>query len=121
MGKKYNNELNTKEWKLKRLKVLKRDNYKCVECGNTNNLHVHHNYYTNGKKAWEYPLNAFKTLCHLCHETHHKNNNIVIKNVCVNKSRLDRDLERINKMKLSLSSKDLEIQKRYDKLRNQLK
>lgn len=30
-------------------------------------LHVHHKYYLIGKEAWEYPDQAYKTLCNECH------------------------------------------------------
>lgn len=115
MSKKYNKELNSKEWKLKRLEVLQRDKYKCLECGISENLHVHHNYYTNGKKAWEYPLKAFKTLCNKCHKKHHEENKIVVKSLVKQKSRKDRNKDRIDKMILNLSAKDLELHKRYMK------
>lgn len=69
----YREQLKTEHWKLKRLKVLKRDNFKCVECGSTEKLEAHHNYYSNGKMAWEYPMTALKTLCNTCHNNFHDN------------------------------------------------
>jgi hypothetical protein len=34
-------------------------------------LHVHHNYYQDEKLPWDYPDNALKTLCWICHEKFH--------------------------------------------------
>lgn len=34
-------------------------------------LNVHHNYYTRGKKPWEYPDDALVTLCEDCHKKRH--------------------------------------------------
>lgn len=47
----------------------------------TKGLHIHHNYYQIGKLAWEYPLNAFTTLCWNCHETLHKDCEIEIRDI----------------------------------------
>ena len=43
-------------------------------------LHIHHKYYINGKKAWEYNNEALITLCYSCHEELHKNETIAIYN-----------------------------------------
>lgn len=40
------------------------------------NLHVHHNYYQQGKLAWEYPDDALSTLCWSCHEELHRNGTV---------------------------------------------
>lgn len=40
------------------------------------NLHVHHTYYQEGLKAWEYPDNSLQTLCWECHENLHKNTSV---------------------------------------------
>lgn len=56
--------------------VLKRDNYKCRNCGSTENLHVHHEYGYYGNLRAKIPLQNwpwrnFKqqmiTLCGSCH------------------------------------------------------
>lgn len=72
----YNELLQTKEWKAKRQSILKRDNNKCVFCGRTNNLQVHHKYYSkypNGRMVtpWNYPDDALITLCKECHSKVH--------------------------------------------------
>ena len=47
---------------------MKRDKFKCTECGDKENmLQVHHKMYLNGKKVWEYPNELLVTLCKDCH------------------------------------------------------
>jgi len=56
-------------WQKKRLEVLQRDEFTCVDCGNKEQtLHVHHKYYRRGADPWDYPDDALKTLCEDCHE-----------------------------------------------------
>lgn len=38
-----------------------------------NKLHVHHKFYDKSKLPWEYPYDAFQTLCWECHEKLHQN------------------------------------------------
>lgn len=73
----YDDLLQRDEWKDKRLKILNRDNNRCVYCGSNANLNVHHKYYyayPNGRKVepWNYPDNALITLCENCHHKVHK-------------------------------------------------
>ena len=73
----YSDLLNTEEWRNKRLKIIKRDNYRCVYCGRRHaKLHVHHKYYSaypNGVLVdpWNYPDDALITLCVYCHQRVH--------------------------------------------------
>lgn len=39
-------------------------------------LNVHHKYYIRGKNPWEYPDDAFVTLCDKCHQKRHQNGSI---------------------------------------------
>jgi hypothetical protein len=39
-------------------------------------LHVHHKYYQDGKKPWQYPNEALITLCWSCHQKEHKEKKI---------------------------------------------
>ena len=69
----YEDLLKTEEWREKRQKILNRDNNKCVYCGKTHNLQVHHKYYSkypNGFRVypWNYPDDALITLCDECHK-----------------------------------------------------
>ena len=57
----------SKEYKAFRKQVLQRDNYKCIKCGETENLQIHHI-----KPTKDYPelimdLDNVQTLCLLCH------------------------------------------------------
>jgi hypothetical protein len=65
----YKELLKHPNWQRMRLKVLERDDFTCRECKSTSDtLHVHHLSYEYGKDPWDYPLENFITLCHLCHE-----------------------------------------------------
>jgi 5-methylcytosine-specific restriction endonuclease McrA len=59
----------TKEWKELRDRVLKRDEYKCVECGSTNHLIAHHEIPREDGGA-DHESNL-KTLCNSCHYKAH--------------------------------------------------
>jgi 5-methylcytosine-specific restriction endonuclease McrA len=56
-------------WKLQRKVVLKRDGYRCVKCGATKGLQVHH------IKKWEGESDNFLenliTICSICHHKLH--------------------------------------------------
>lgn len=55
-------------WQRKRLKILDRDNFTCLQCSDTlSNLQIHHNYYEPNTLPWDYPDLCFETLCDLCH------------------------------------------------------
>jgi len=43
------------------------------------NLHIHHKYYQENYRAWEYPNDALITLCWFCHEALHKETEIEIR------------------------------------------
>lgn len=77
----YEDLLKTEEWREKRQKILNRDNNKCVYCGKTHNLQVHHKYYSkypNGFRVypWNYPDDALITLCDECHKKVHNKKKI---------------------------------------------
>ena len=73
----YSDLLHTAEWRNKRERILKRDNYRCVYCGRRHvKLHVHHKYYSaypNGALVdpWNYPDDALITLCAYHHQRIH--------------------------------------------------
>lgn len=67
----YKAQLQTKNWKLKRGEVLKRDNYTCQVCQSTSNLQVHHTHYFKSARAWEYENIWLVTLCGDCHSEEH--------------------------------------------------
>ena len=77
----YEDLLKTEEWREKRQTILNRDNNKCVYCGKTHNLQVHHKYYSkypNGFRVypWNYPDDALITLCDECHKKVHNKKKI---------------------------------------------
>jgi len=55
-------------WKSKREQALKRDGYKCTNCGNTASLQVHHITY---KNLFNEQPSDLQTLCRDCHESVH--------------------------------------------------
>lgn len=72
MGTKYEQLLFDPRWQKKRLEILKRDDWRCVRCGNnTETLHVHHAYYTRGVDPWDHPADCLSTLCESCHNIEH--------------------------------------------------
>ena len=79
--------LNSPLWKMKRLNIIKRDKYKCSNCGAKESLIVHHKQYHFFKKRnmlalpWEYEDKYLVTLCKKCHEIGHKSFNIPTKQV----------------------------------------
>lgn len=65
----YWEKLKDPQWQKKRLEILQRDEFTCVDCGSKDQtLHVHHTYYRRGADPWDYPDESFKTLCEDCHE-----------------------------------------------------
>jgi hypothetical protein len=59
-------------WQKLRLHILRRDNFKCVDCKSFNKtLHVHHLKYNKSGFIWEVPLFYLVTLCEDCHSIEH--------------------------------------------------
>jgi 5-methylcytosine-specific restriction endonuclease McrA len=116
---KYKDLLLSEKWMEKRLKVFKRDGYKCQRCGANKSLNCHHTYYTSGKKPWEYPLSALLTLCKDCHTRLHSETKIQTRSSKGNEKSTNESKKQRNIRKLysSLGDKDIEIQKRYDALK----
>jgi hypothetical protein len=68
----YARALQHPKWQKKRLKVFERDNWQCVECGDTETtLHVHHLKYTT-KFPWNEKSINLITLCNSCHAKAHR-------------------------------------------------
>ena len=65
----YQEKLKDPRWQKKRLEVFERDEWICQRCCSTEEtLCVHHRYYRPNTEPWDYPLEAFITLCESCHE-----------------------------------------------------
>lgn len=73
---KYEAGLASIHWADRREEILWRDAYTCTECGSREHLHVHHQYYEDGKEVWDYPDSCLITLCESCHFLLHKRNNL---------------------------------------------
>lgn len=65
-------------WQAKSNQIKDRDGKKCLNCGETKFLQVHHRqyHYVNSlrdyKKPWDYPNDVLITLCKACHDQGHK-------------------------------------------------
>lgn len=68
---KYQAFLKTNYWFNVREKVLKRDGYKCQNCGSKRKLQVHHKTYKHHYKEHKH-LKDLVTLCEPCHQSIHK-------------------------------------------------
>jgi hypothetical protein len=65
----YQDYLNSDHWKITRLRILERDDFKCRVCGTRDaELHVHHNTY---KNLGHEPDSDLVTLCNQCHGIFH--------------------------------------------------
>lgn len=65
----YWEQLRDPRWQRRRLEIQNRDDWSCLDCGETSRtLNVHHGYYLKGAAPWEYPDDALMTLCEKCHE-----------------------------------------------------
>ena len=71
----YHQQLEHPLWYKKRKIILARDNHKCVLCGSTDNLQVHHMKYFKNRYAWEYANSTLVTLCRECHQKVHSDKN----------------------------------------------
>ncbi|MCG8619920.1 MAG: AAA family ATPase [Desulfobacterales bacterium] len=68
----YSEKLKHPKWQKKRLEIFQRDNWQCVQCGDSDTeLSVHHTVYRRGVNPWEYDGNELITLCVNCHENAH--------------------------------------------------
>ena len=60
------------QWQKRRLQMLEKADWRCVECGaEDQQLHVHHKRYIAGAKPWEYEDDDLAVLCEQCHEKAH--------------------------------------------------
>ena len=68
-SKEYEEYIKSSEWQETRQRILKRDAFRCVLCGTTKNLHVHHITYENLGEEKDADL---VTLCDYCHKRLHE-------------------------------------------------
>lgn len=67
-------EYRSASWKEKRKHILIRDGYRCYHCGEVKDekkLQVHHLFYLDNRKIWDYPDETLITLCKRCHAEQH--------------------------------------------------
>ena len=73
----YSEKMKDPRWQKKRLEVFERDEFTCQKCfDDESTLHVHHRYYIKDKDPWDYPLDAFVTLCEECHKNERQNRSV---------------------------------------------
>ena len=65
----YHAYLRSPEWQALRLRVLKRDGYKCAHCGASKPLDVHHKTY---ERVGRERMRDLVALCRECHEAEHE-------------------------------------------------
>lgn len=63
----YKRLLTDGRWQEKRLRVLERDNFQCIDTGDTDDLQVHHCWYAKGP-PWETPSEYLVTVCGDAHK-----------------------------------------------------
>lgn len=67
----YSAYLKSQEWRILRKQVLKRDNYKCVDCGiRDGKLSVHHLHY-DGIETMRFTTDQLVSVCNRCHDIRH--------------------------------------------------
>ncbi len=65
----YAEKLRDPRWQRKRLEIMQRDCFRCLECGDAGEtLNVDHGYYEYGRDPWDYPDWSLRTLCRTHHE-----------------------------------------------------
>ena len=70
--KSYSDKLRDPRWQKKRLEIMERDEFFCHGCCDDSiELNVHHLYYLKNRDPWDYPNDAFITLCEDCHKEMH--------------------------------------------------
>lgn len=68
----YADKLRDPRWQKRRLEIMQRDKFRCVECSDDKNmLHVHHTRYLKNTDPWDYPNCLLTTLCESCHQALH--------------------------------------------------
>lgn len=65
----YSEKLKDPRWQRRRLEIMQRDGFHCMDCGSEDcSLNVHHLHYLSGKSPWEYPEELLLTVCEDCHK-----------------------------------------------------
>lgn len=94
--KEYKTLLLDSKWKIKRMVILKRDNFCCVKCTSKQELQIHHKYYIKDRLPWQYSNSALITLCKVCHQKEHDQNKIEVKKKQSNKPNIKAESKKAN-------------------------
>ena len=79
----YSEILKDPRWQKKRLEIMQRDNFTCQHCGcSDKSLQVHHLWYSQNNKPWEYDNDSLITLCERCHELETEYNSELYSTFC---------------------------------------
>jgi len=68
----YQQKLKDPRWQSLARVIRVRDGRRCVICGYTDQVEVHHWVYVRGWEPWEYPDHLLATLCWNCHSEIHE-------------------------------------------------
>lgn len=85
--KSYRELLQTVQWSERRKDILKRDGYRCRNCGSSYGLEVHHRQYhmlkrtSDFRKPWAYDAGNLITLCARCHQVGHSKYKVPVFNI----------------------------------------
>ncbi|MFH1121915.1 MAG: HNH endonuclease [Bacteroidota bacterium] len=86
-AKSYVELLRSVQWMEKRKEILKRDGFRCRNCGSSYGLEVHHRQYhilkrtSDFRKPWAYEAGNLVTLCSRCHQVGHAKYKVPVFNV----------------------------------------
>ena len=59
----------TRRWARLRVEALRRDDWRCRDCGSRHGLQVHHEHPVRTHPELAFALDALRTLCRACHTT----------------------------------------------------
>ncbi|HEY5590661.1 MAG TPA: HNH endonuclease [Paludibacter sp.] len=105
MAQTYLDKLKSPKWQKKRLEILERDEFTCIDCGSSDkNLQVHHTIYINDRNPWEYENFQLITLCEDCHEKFTSINKLI--KVQISRFNQLTELQSINEILYSCSKLD---------------
>ena len=78
--KSYADKLKDPRWQKKRLEILERSEWACLNCGDSESpLHVHHLVYERGVEPWDHDNQYLVAVCVDCHETLEQTRNAILK------------------------------------------
>lgn len=83
----YSDLLRRTEWQLRRRTILRRDGFRCRNCGAGAELEVHHRQYRRLRRSgafvmpWKYSDELLVTLCRPCHLAGHRQYTVPVVNL----------------------------------------